>query len=537
MLNKFVLILFRAGRGNIFLESAVPLTKSLHRQIISLGQRIDETVNIEQGVAQSDNAQRLTSKPITINLASIINDMKSLLYRIDCEIPLLQLAISASGESLATSLPAGVSPSRLLQASTLLVFGDMQYTQNPTMLVQVGPTFKFSVYMLFRGHGPTTGKYADESTTEENSPSQEPYGLGAGQRKPIWQEVIHKARVRLCRNTYEEYHGGRQVSKVLLPHIDSDCAYSYHLEIIEDLDDGRVHDIDGLSPSENDTSGKHICESIPIHQLSKLFYADTGRILNIGDSAGEGNPVLLLKRDPEALPSWQTSEANKVPKAVPEENDDTLSVQSDIDRQLFSEFCDGTTSSACCDVPGAKRFPLHVDPEWIAFEVFEDDYDDDDSSIMETAVGDAQTRNTSTTSPSAGQHSSSESPQPQQKGMADSTLADKLTNMSVTLDESTMRQFSQSKEQTAATSGFGDSAEQSPFKSITTSLSLIEMLIRLAGLQEFQQASHLTIPDHILAFFLEETSTTGATGDMRWNLRREAKQRVGFDPYTDAPSG
>ena len=59
------------------------------------------------------------------------------------------------------------------------------------------------------------------------------------------------------------------------------------------------------------------------------------------------------------------------------------------------------------------------------------------------------------------------------------------------------------------------------------------MLIRLTSLQEFQQTPHLAIPDHILMFFLEETSTTGLQGEAHWRMRSEAKRRMGFDPYTD----
>jgi len=77
---------------------------------------------------------------------------------------------------------------------------------------------------------------------------------------------------------------------------------------------------------------------------------------------------------------------------------------------------------------------------------------------------------------------------------------------------------------------------RSPFGAVTSSLSLMEMLIRLTSLQEFQQAAHLSIPDHILTFFLEETSTTGLQGEARWKARNEAKRRVGFDPYTDTPT-
>ncbi|CAK7244799.1 MAG: Ran-specific GTPase-activating protein 30 [Sporothrix thermara] len=77
---------------------------------------------------------------------------------------------------------------------------------------------------------------------------------------------------------------------------------------------------------------------------------------------------------------------------------------------------------------------------------------------------------------------------------------------------------------------------QSPFGPVVTSLSLLEMLVRLTSLQQFQQTMHLSIPDHILAFFLEETSATGLKGEERWKAKRAAEQRMGFDPFTDTPS-
>lgn len=79
----------------------------------------------------------------------------------------------------------------------------------------------------------------------------------------------------------------------------------------------------------------------------------------------------------------------------------------------------------------------------------------------------------------------------------------------------------------------GSPKAQSPFGAITSSLSLIEMVVRLASLQEFQQASHLAIPDHIMSFFLEESSTTGLVGEAQWKARNDTKNRIGFDPYDD----
>ena len=78
--------------------------------------------------------------------------------------------------------------------------------------------------------------------------------------------------------------------------------YAYQLLIVEDLDDDRVHDFEDQEARPDsygsvDLAG--IREAVPIHELSKIFYADTGKILNIGN---EGNsPVLLLKRDLNAI--------------------------------------------------------------------------------------------------------------------------------------------------------------------------------------------------------------------------------------------
>lgn len=143
----------RSGRGNVFLESAVPLTRSLHQEIVALGQRMETIAKLEEHRQQSHKS---TSKhgSGTGLIDKVISDIKSVLDRIDREMPLLQLAITASGETLSTSLPAGISPSRLLQASTLLIVGDTQHAQDPYRTVQIGPSFALSVYMLFLAHAP-----------------------------------------------------------------------------------------------------------------------------------------------------------------------------------------------------------------------------------------------------------------------------------------------------------------------------------------------------------------------------------------------
>lgn len=72
---------------------------------------------------------------------------------------------------------------------------------------------------------------------------------------------------------------------------------------------------------------------------------------------------------------------------------------------------------------------------------------------------------------------------------------------------------------------------------LRTSLSLLELLVRLTALQQFQQSSHLAITDELLNFFLSDSSTTGAGADTEYRkkVRRDARRRVGFDPYDESP--
>lgn len=467
-----------------------------------------------------------------------MTDIRGLLDRIDREIPFLQLAISGCGESLSTSLPATISPSRLLQASTLLIVGDTQYTHDPTRPVQIGPAFNLSLYMLFLGHA------SIKTSNSGNGKGETPvYGLGSDDRKPLWQEVIHKARVRLCRSAQAiAGNGDCFVHGQITP--GENLEFAYYLEIIENLDDGRLHDeAETVSPCHGILRAG-IRENIPIHQLTKIFYTDTGRILNLAKADDfENNPILLLKRDGEVTRHSGAGDdlCDSKPDSDEEDCNNALvghdAEQASIDRQLRNEDSRALSPSPKIQrgaVSGASQLPKRFDPEWIALKVWEDNAGGSDES--ETDGG----------SESEAEDVRSNPPTPRSKTAApraslDLTLAAQIRNLSLQprsgLGES---RDSRPPEVVRATeadeAGNLDFVARSPFKAITSSLSLIEMLIRLAGLQEFQQASHLSIPDHILTFFLEETSTTGLSGEAQQTVRSEAKRRVGFDPYTDTPA-
>jgi hypothetical protein len=519
-----------------------------------------------------------TADKHTSELLQIITDIKSLLKQIDSDIPLLQLAITASGESLSNALPAGVSPSRLLQASTFLIIGDTQYASDPTRSVQIGPAFTLSMYMLFLGHD-TVKQHATaqgESSSYGTVKLQGPYGFGDGDRRPLWQEVIHKARVRLCRTPldhvfdpsqgYYQSQGikstgsGFKLASTLFGTHRWD-EFAYHLEIIEDLDDGRVHDGSENCPSPYDNIARAgIRESIPIEQISKLFYTDTGRILNIGNSIdGSNNSIILLKRDVQVQhPMLSEQQEYFETDSIRPPSRDTGSLksneQSDIDRQLWHESEVGqqlSQSPATRRMDPAWLIPPHLDPEWIALEVFEEDdnLEDDDEYREDSDNGDgggdqSNKNNTDTDSEIRGRINPPDShiTHARNRSSLDSRLITQIQNISIRSSPPTSSMSSPLQSRTHSqdavpalgelTDGF---VARSPFGAITSSLSLMEMLVRLTSLQVFQQTSHLSIPDHILTFFLDETSSTGLTGEEALRARNEAKRRVGFDPYSDTP--
>ncbi|KLU81510.1 RanGTP-binding protein [Magnaporthiopsis poae ATCC 64411] len=542
------LIEFKAGRGNAFLESAVPLAKSLRRRIVALGKQLDDVAGAEEELRQSRNAasRARASGSQSAQLRGVMEEMKHLLARIERDAHMLQFSISASGENLSTSLPPGVSPSRLMQASTFISIGDTQFASNPGRPVQIGPAFTLSLYLLFVGHSADsaqlstttdTGSDSNRSLQNAGALEREPYGLDEGERKPIWQEVLHKARTRLCRIPYgwefDRECGYRPTISGSL-RSPSPSEFSYHLEIIEDLDDGRVHDQEGSClGSFDDLPLAGIRESIPVHQVSKIFYTNTGSILNIGTASGSDNsPALLLKRDPTATAPSQLVENMLQDQGTtnPDSDDDKIAsqiLQEEIDFQIRRETRSWSQSKHAPEhSPAGWSFPRHLDTEWMALEVFSDSGDDDSSSCTEDDASEDETKAVQVNRGGKDKRLS-----------LDSRLIAQIRDVSLgPQHEITTSPSSSRLELGEAASPEAVIARASPFGAITSSLSLLEVLIRLTSLQEFQQASHLSIPDHILTFFLEETATTGFSGEQQLKARVEAQKKVGFDPYNDGPA-
>lgn len=408
--------------------------------------------------------------------------------------PLMNLAITTSGAKLSTNLPSTVSPSRLLQASTFLTAGDTQYSMSDSHAVQIGPTFTLSMYMLFAGH---VRPHDQESV-----------------REATWKEVMHKARLKLRRVPMNLYYSDDRTKSADFPGSAGTDEYAYQVLIIEDFDDGRVHSFEEGEPQPQACEGvasAGIREILPIHQISKIFYADTGRILNISTDGETNNPVLLLKRDLNALPprrmmEHEDSEHDFAPEPE-EEGPEQDEEQALLDAQLHGGGGSAHQSFSSLHedaIPEEWRLPPGLDPEWIAFEV----YNEDESSDTESEADNPTTE----------------------------TTVDKMAKLSLR-DRSHTQSPSPSRP-TSSTQPAATTTVTNPlFENIRTSLSLLETLLRLTSLQQFQQQSHLSISDELLNFFLEESSTTGAGGDEqhRQRLRHEARRRVGWDPYDESP--
>jgi hypothetical protein len=491
-----------AARGHTSLESAIVLTKEIRYEMETLGRRLADAHHVDQNSIRKGQSKAVDDAHRELELKGLLVDIKKFLTRIEDALPLLSLAITTSGVSLSTTLPHTVSPSRLLQASTFLTAGDTQYTLAPHTAVQIGPTFTLTVYMLFAGH--------NRPQSEEEI------------RETTWKEVMHKARVKLRRvpldlvmetgtgskamPTSKISSASKQVrsEERIFADVRSD-EFAYQLMIIEDLEDDRVHDFeeDQAQPGPfDDIDLAGVREMVPIHQISKIFYADTSKVLNIGADSESNHPVLLLKRDLNAYPPRKMME------------------QATRDESILAAAADGAVEDSRSQPSPTEedpwRLPPSLDPEWIAFEVYTSE-DDDSSSLGDGEITD-KSRN----------------------GVHSTRLEEDIEHLHLSSPSPSISQPNNTSLplSTSQTSHLSTKTSSQPWSTqIRTSLSLLELLLRLTSLQQFQQQSHLSITDELLNFFLEESASTGAGGDENYRqaLRSEARRRVGWDPYDESP--
>ena len=499
-----------ASRGNTSLESAVALTKEIRTEIDQLGSRLESVANEGEEARKGSKGKGKSKETAERELQTVIRMFKTLLIRIEDAVPLINLAITTSGVNLNTRLSGTISPSRLVQASTFLTAADSGFVEmQGRERVQVGPTWVCSLYMLFAA-------------------SYDAKGQGR-KREVVWKEAVHKCRLKLVRVPLDDLYelpGGDRDTRVAL-NGDSQAAaqeFAYQLLLVEDLDDDRVHtfeDDDPLQPGQfDDVATAGIRDVVPVHEISKLFYADTGKILGIGDDDDGGasgrSPVLLVRRDvharaPESkqrgMRLLHGQDRNEAPIAINGHDDE-------IEAQWERESAPSTPQRPHMDPDGiprqqdtsAWRLPPDLDPEWMALEVYTEE-DDPESDADETLPSRPSTSQTS------------------RQGSVGPDLSSALSHLTL-------------RSSPASTNGhvLPASTHPSTVPPIKTSLSLLEMLLKLSSLQQHRQASHLTVDDQTLNFFLEDSATANASDrDARRGERKEVSGRVGFDPYEESP--
>lgn len=380
---------------------------------------------------------------------------------------------------LSSNIPHNVSPSRLLQASTLLTAGDTAYALNPFNPAQIGTTFTLSLYMLFASHSHRQEQVSAKDLT--------------------WQEVIYKCRVKLQRvplfydDEEEEGHGTKQMraqNKIE--------EYCYELCLIEDLDDGRVHEMEETNRppgSYEDVPMAGLRTRIPIHQISKLFYTNSGTLLGIEDS---NSPILLIKRDINATPSRRLAERVEKYRHHFEDSDDDEESGYALDMGEGRSFLKPENEERA--LPEEYDLPRHLDPEWLALEVFVEPLEVDDFEADESSQYDSQDE----------LQTQPESPYPESATKTDS-LAKLNRKVGVT-----------------KTSPLPSQPHSS--KNVKSNLSILECLLRLTILQNYQQTSHLAVHDELLNLFLSDSAWSGSVESRRVE-REKARRRIGFDPF------
>ncbi|AAS52388.1 AEL296Wp [Eremothecium gossypii ATCC 10895] len=236
--NAIVLIKLCVVRGNTNLKSTLSLILDLKDELAEFNGDMEmlSSASVAGKLPASKNGKA------GVDAVSLMEaKMSELIHRIELVIPLINLSMTTSGVSSSMKLPSNVSPSLLLQASNYVVKSNEQaLADNYEKDVQVGPLFSVTVYDIF-----------DKSS------------------KIIWKETMARCDLRIVRISSN------------IP--DRGVEYNYHLELKENFDDDRYHDIKEDKPRKLHWN---------VEQITRLFFTMSGKLLNLEE---RDSPVLVLK--------------------------------------------------------------------------------------------------------------------------------------------------------------------------------------------------------------------------------------------------
>ncbi|KAJ3164368.1 hypothetical protein HDU88_005466 [Geranomyces variabilis] len=302
-----------AARGNTSLEPVLELAEDLRRSLRVVSDRVtDADPACLDGGADVAGRNALT--------VEVLEDVTRVLAAIDNLVPFLNLALQNSGTSIgdggAAAVVGGVSPSRLLQASTAVALADGRFYSHtqfgpnrPPQPVKVGQDFPVRVYSLFQSSA-----------------------RAKGLSDVTWKEDHAKANVCVQR-----CHGSESVK------------IAYDLVITPDRDDGRFHD--------EKEEGIVSATRISISDLRKVFYSRSGSLLNHSDARGA--PVLVLKVEKDSAPL--PSSGSETPRAKSAAATEWLAFELWLDDDE-GRYDDSTSDESDSDVEGTGSSPTSARP-------------------------------------------------------------------------------------------------------------------------------------------------------------------------------
>ncbi|KAJ1768073.1 Ran-specific GTPase-activating protein 30, partial [Coemansia sp. RSA 1813] len=527
-----------SARGHSTMASVLQLTYALRNDIMAfsaklekLDQMVVRAIGDSKQASSSDSSLVVMFRRVSVgqpntegasageqnDLAalndSIVENLKTLLMNIEDAVPLLNLALTTSGAHLGSSLPPGISPSRLMQASALLSRSSTWLSMknqkdHGSTDVMVGDPFVLRLYSLF------VGSVRPKSKSDFT-----------------WKEEYAKCHVALWRCT----DSSSDPEDAFEP-----GEYVYELRIIEDLDDGRYHDDEAQeapgSPKSkkiddwvatmnrrNDETGKNIRTGriicIPLDRVNSLHYTSAGSLLNIEDSS---SPVLVVSS------SQDVSSTNPA-------NDSSA-------KQCHSEDVD--------KIDAEKESPAEQSQQtmhWYALEVMVDDNHDNDDGTSSVASSDNEedaarfSQNDEDDGSTSGDSSKESDTESVKESKSDDDDDDDEVNKAEkhasANEESENASDQELQEIQNATKDEGDTSApyHEPLLSDNSNsdtellaaeeylrpveflanewsrctLSLLEYTIRLASVEMREQLSHLEVPDEKLRLYL----LGGAPGD------------------------
>lgn len=211
--------------------------------------------------------------------------------------------------------------------------------------------------------------------------------------------------------------------------------------------------------------------------------------------------MLLVKRDLRATPPRKLLDRASRYEYYAEDDEEDGERSSPGDKEA--------DHAEQCSYDQDWDLPKHLDPEWFAFEVWAEAPTDDQS------VDDPDESELDTDKDSREQYTSEVVQDPLGRNFGDLSLSSQVNTGNLTLHSNSLPQAT---------------------VIMQSSLSLLQCLLRLASLQNYQQASHLTVHDELLNLFLSDANSWLGSRESREREREDAKRRIGFDPF-DSPPG